>query len=43
MRQIKIHYFTWADQDWNGLIIFKNFADQDWIGFNFIESGLDSD
>jgi len=43
MRQNKIHNFTWADQDWIGLMIFKNFADQDWIGFNFIESGLDSD
>jgi len=21
-----------ADQDWIGLMIFKNFADQDWIG-----------
>jgi len=35
--------FTSADQDWIGLMIFKNFADQDWIGFNFIGSGLDSD
>jgi len=35
--------FTFADQDWIGLMIFINFADQDWIGFNFIESGLDSD
>jgi len=25
-----------ADQDWIGLMIFKNFADQDWIGFNII-------
>ena len=41
--KIKNHYFTWADQDWIGLMIFKNFADQDWIGFNFIRSGLDSD
>ena len=41
--KIKIHYFRWADQDWIGLMIFKNFADQDWIGFNFIGSGLDSD
>jgi len=41
--KIKIHYFTWADQDWIGLMIFKNFADQDWIGFNFIGSGLDLD
>ena len=32
-----------ADQDWIGLMIFKNFADQDWIGFNFIRSGLDLD
>jgi len=32
-----------ADQDWIGLMIFKNFADQDWIGYNFIGSGLDSD
>jgi len=22
--------FTWVDQDWIGLMIFKNFADQDW-------------
>ena len=32
-----------ADQDWIGLMIFKNFVDHDWIGFNFIGSGLDSD
>jgi len=32
-----------ADQDWIGLVIFKNFADQDWIGIHFIGSGLDSD
>jgi len=32
-----------ADQDWIGLMIFKNFADLDWIGFNFFGSGLDSD
>ena len=32
-----------TDEDWIGLMIFKNFADQDWIGFNFIGSGLDSD
>jgi len=32
-----------VDQDWIGLMIFKNFSDQDWIGFNFIGSGLDSD
>jgi len=35
--------FTLVDQDWIGLMIFKNFTDQDWIGFNFIGSGLDSD
>jgi len=40
---IKMYDFTWPDQDWIGLRIFKNFADQDWIGFNFIGSGLDSD
>jgi len=28
--KIKIHYSTWADQDWIGLMIFNNFADQDW-------------
>jgi len=39
----KTHDFTLADQDWIGLMIFKNFVDQDWIGFNFIGSGLDSD
>jgi len=41
--KIKIHYFTWAVQDWIGLMIFKNFVDQDWIGFSFFGSGLDSD
>jgi len=41
--KIKIQYFTWAQQDWIGLMIFKNFADQNWIAFNFIGSGLDSD
>jgi len=41
--KIKIHYFTWADQDWIGLTILKNFANQDWIGFNFSGSRLDSD
>jgi len=41
--KIKIHGFTLADQDWIGLVIFKNFADQDWIRFNFIRSRLDSD
>jgi len=35
--------FALAEQDWIGLIIFKNLADQDWIGFNFIGSRLDSD
>jgi len=43
MRQNKLHDFTWADQDWIGLIIFKNYANQDWIGFNFIVSELDLD
>jgi len=41
--KIKIQYFTWADQDWIRLTIFKNLADQHWIGFNFIRTGLDSD
>jgi len=41
--KIKTHGFMCADQDWLGLMIFKNFADQDWIGFNFIRSELDSD
>jgi len=41
--KIGLSLFVWADQDWIGLMIFKNFADQDWIGFNFMESGLDSD
>jgi len=41
--KIKIHDFTLVDQDWIGLMIFKNFANQDWIGFNFIRSGLESD
>jgi len=36
MRQNIIHDFAWADQDWIGLMIFKNFADQGWIGFNFV-------
>jgi len=35
--------FTLADQDWIGMMIFKNFVDQDWIGLNFIGAGLDSD
>jgi len=43
MRQNKIHDFSWADQDWIRLMIFKNFAEQDWIGFNFIGSGQDLD
>jgi len=43
MRQNKIHGFTWADQDWIGLMSFKNFAEQGWIGFNFCGSRLDSD
>jgi len=38
-----MHDFTWPDQDWIGLRIFKNLADQDWIGLSFIGSGLDSD
>jgi len=41
--KIKIHDFTLADQNWIGLMIFKNFADQEWIGLNFVGSGLDSD
>jgi len=41
--KIKILDCTLADQDWIGLMIFKNTANQDWIGFNFIGSGLDSD
>ena len=40
--KIKIPNFTWTDQDWIGLMIFKNLVDQDWIGFNFVRSGLDS-
>jgi len=40
---MKIDDFSLADQDWIGLMIFKNLADQDWIGFNFIRLGLDSD
>jgi len=39
----KMHDFAWADQGWNGLMIFKKFADQDWIGFNFVGSALDSE
>jgi len=42
MRQ-NICFHILADQDWIGLMIFKNFAEQDWIGFNFFGSGLDSD
>ena len=38
--KIKIYYFTWVDQDWIGLMIFKNFVDQYWIKFNFIRTGL---
>jgi len=43
MRQNKIYGFTLADQDWIGLMIFKNSADQNLIGFKFCSSGLDSD
>jgi len=44
MRQKNVGYdFTMVDEDWIGLMIFKNFADQDWIGFNYIGSGLDFD
>jgi len=43
MRQNEIHGFIWPDQDWIGLMIFKNFEDLDWIRFNFWGSGLDSD
>ena len=43
MRQNKMYGFIWADHDWIGLMIFKNFAEQDWNGFNFCRSGLDSD
>jgi len=43
MRQNSLHDFTLADQDWIGLMIFKNLADQDLIGFNVCRSGLDSD
>jgi len=28
IRQNKIHGLAWADQDWIGLMIFKNFAAQ---------------
>ena len=42
-KQNKIHNFTWADQEWIGLMTFKNFVEQDWIGFSFVGSGLDSD
>jgi len=42
MRVNKIHGFTWADQDWIGLMILKNCADEDWIGSNFCGAGLDS-
>jgi len=41
IRQNKKSWFTWSDQEWIGLMIFKNFVDQEWIGFNFIGSGLD--
>jgi len=41
--KIALSPLAWADQDWIGLMIFKNFAEQDWIGFSFIRSGLDSD
>jgi len=40
MRQNNIPDFTWADQDWIGLMIFKNFAGQDWIQFLRIRIGL---
>ena len=31
MRKNKIHSLIWADQDWIGSMIFKNFANQDWF------------
>jgi len=36
-KNIKKHGFTRVDQDWIGLLIFKNFEDQDWIGFIFVK------
>jgi len=31
---MKMHGFTRVDEDWIGLMIFKNFVGQDWMGFN---------
>ena len=43
MRKNKIHGFTWADQDWIRLMIFKNFADLDWIGPMVFKNFADQD
>jgi len=43
MRQNEVYDFSWADQDWIRLMIFKNFEDHEWIEFNFCGSGLDSE
>jgi len=42
MRQNEISLFAWANQDWIGLTIFKNFADQelDQIQFYRVRTGL---
>jgi len=28
---MKISLFAWDDQDWIGLMIFKNFVDEEWM------------
>jgi len=38
-----MHVFTWSDQDWIRVVIFKKFADQGLIAFDSVGSGLDSD
>jgi len=42
MRQNTTHAFTWADQDWSGLMMFKNFCGSglDPIEIFWITTGL---
>jgi len=43
MRQNKIHGFIWVDQDWIGLLIFKNFADRTGSDSTFVDQDWNSD
>jgi len=37
MRQNKIHGFIWVDQNWIGLMIFKNFVDRTGSDSTFVD------